>query len=78
MKRFIAGEDRKQGVSSGFAGMVIGACGCGRLSKASKFDWPPRRILADAPIGAADNEDMRVGGAPREIVSRPQPRLGDA
>ena len=57
---------------------IVGAPGCARSPNENGFDWVLRRILAGAPIAAADIEAMGVGGLLTEIASRPQPRLGDA
>jgi molybdenum cofactor cytidylyltransferase len=56
---------------------IIGAPGCARSPKENGFDWVLQRVLAGVPITAADIKGMGVGGLLMEIVSRPQPRLGD-
>jgi molybdenum cofactor cytidylyltransferase len=53
---------------------IIGAPGCARSPKENGFDWVLRRVLAQAPIGAADIRAMGVGGLLMEIGARPQPR----
>ncbi len=57
---------------------IIGAPGCARSPKENGFDWVLRRILADVPISGADIRAMGVGGLLMEIVTRPQPRLGES
>ncbi len=56
---------------------IIGAPGCARSPKENGFDWVLQRVLANIPITSADIMGMGVGGLLMEIVSRPQPRLGD-
>ena len=57
---------------------VIGAPGCARSPKENGFDWVLQRLLADVPVTGADIRRMGAGGLLMEIVSRPQPRAGDA
>lgn len=62
-----------------FAGKpVIGAPGCARSPRENGFDWVLARLLADVPVTARDIQGMGVGGLLMEIVSRPQPRAGEA
>ena len=46
--------------------------------KENGFDWVLQRLLADVPVTGADIRRMGAGGLLMEIVSRPQPRAGDA
>lgn len=55
---------------------VIGAPGCARSPKENGFDWVLSRILAGEKPTARAIMHMGVGGLLKEIVSRPQPRLG--
>ncbi|MDO9441284.1 MAG: molybdopterin-binding protein [Beijerinckiaceae bacterium] len=57
---------------------VLGAPGCARSPKENGFDWVLHRMLAKLPVRSADIRRMGSGGLLMEIVSRPQPRLGDA
>ncbi len=57
---------------------VIGAPGCARSPKENGFDWILHRLLADLPVSRADIVALGVGGLLMEIVSRPQPRSGNA
>ncbi|MGQ3354289.1 MAG: NTP transferase domain-containing protein [Phreatobacter sp.] len=57
---------------------VIGAPGCARSPKENGFDWVLMRLLAGLPVTKQDVTGMGVGGLLMEIVSRPQPREGDA
>ena len=57
---------------------VIGAPGCARSPKENGFDWVLHRLLADLPVTRADIVALGVGGLLMEIVSRPQPRSGEA
>jgi molybdenum cofactor cytidylyltransferase len=57
---------------------VIGAPGCARSPKENGFDWVLHRLVADLPVTRADIVALGVGGLLMEIVSRPQPRSGDA
>ncbi len=57
---------------------VIGAPGCARSPKENGFDWVLHRLLAGLPVGRAEIVALGVGGLLTEIVSRPQPRAGDA
>ena len=57
---------------------VIGAPGCARSPKENGFDWILHRMLAGLPVTRADIMGMGVGGLLMEIVSRPQPRTGEA
>ncbi len=57
---------------------VLGAPGCARSPKENGFDWVLQRLLADIPVTSADIRRLGAGGLLMEIVSRPQPRLGDA
>lgn len=57
---------------------AIGAPGCARSPKENGFDWVLHRLLADVPVTRADITGMGVGGLLMEIVSRPQPRGGEA
>jgi molybdenum cofactor cytidylyltransferase len=57
---------------------VIGAPGCARSPKENGFDWVLHRMLAGLPVTRADIMGMGVGGLLMEIVSRPQPRTGEA
>ena len=62
-----------------FAGKpAIGAPGCARSPRENGFDWVLARLCADVPVTAADIQGMGVGGLLMEIVSRPQPRAGEA
>ena len=56
---------------------VIGAPGCARSPKENGFDWVLQRLLAGLQVTAQDIRRMGTGGLLMEIVSRPQPRLGD-
>jgi len=58
--------------------MFLGAPGCARSPKENGFDWVLQRMLADIPVHARDIRRMGSGGLLMEIVSRPQPRLGEA
>ena len=57
---------------------VIGAPGCARSPKENGFDWLLMRMLAGLPVRRADVTALGVGGLLMEIVTRPQPREGDA
>ena len=57
---------------------VLGAPGCARSPKENGFDWVLQRLLADIPVTAADIRRLGAGGLLMEIVSRPQPRSGEA
>jgi molybdenum cofactor cytidylyltransferase len=62
-----------------FAGKpAFGAPGCARSPRENGFDWVLARAFADIPVTAADIQGMGVGGLLMEIVSRPQPRAGEA
>lgn len=56
----------------------LGAPGCARSPKENGFDWVLQRLLADVPVTSADIRRMGSGGLLMEIVSRPQPRSGEA
>ncbi len=56
----------------------LGAPGCARSPKENGFDWVLQRLLADLPVSAADIRRMGSGGLLMEIVTRPQPRSGEA
>eukprot|EP01037_Dinobryon_pediforme_P015494 gene15494-15639_t len=56
---------------------VIGAPGCARSPKENGFDWVLQRLLAGLAVTAQDIRRMGTGGLLMEIISRPQPRLGD-
>jgi molybdenum cofactor cytidylyltransferase len=56
----------------------LGAPGCARSPKENGFDWVLQRMLADIPVTAADIRRMGSGGLLMEIVTRPQPRSGEA
>ena len=56
---------------------VIGAPGCARSPRENGFDWVLQRLLADIPVTSADIRRLGAGGLLMEIVSRPQPRLGN-
>jgi molybdenum cofactor cytidylyltransferase len=57
---------------------VLGAPGCARSPKENGFDWVLDRLLADVPVMPQDIRRMGAGGLLMEIVSRPQPRGGEA
>ncbi len=57
---------------------VLGAPGCARSPKENGFDWVLQRLLADIPVTPADIRALGAGGLLMEIVSRPQPRSGEA
>lgn len=57
---------------------VIGAPGCARSPRENGFDWVLARLCAGLPLTAGDIQGMGVGGLLMEIVSRPQPRAGEA
>lgn len=57
---------------------VLGAPGCARSPKENGFDWVLMRLLAGLAVTKADITAMGVGGLLMEIVSRPQPREGEA
>lgn len=57
---------------------VIGAPGCARSPKENGFDWVLHRLLAGLPVSRKDIRGLGVGGLLMEIVTRPQPRTGDA
>ena len=57
---------------------VLGAPGCARSPKENGFDWVLHRLLAGLPVTGADIRRMGVGGLLMEIVSRGQPRTGEA
>lgn len=59
-------------------GPVIGAPGCARSPKENGFDWVLQRLLAGVPVSGRDIRRMGAGGLLMEIVTRPQPREGDA
>ena len=59
-------------------GPVIGAPGCARSPKENGFDWVLQRLLAGVPVTGRDIRRMGAGGLLMEIVTRPQPREGDA
>ena len=62
-----------------FAGKpALGAPGCARSPRENGFDWVLARLCADVPVTAADIQGMGVGGLLMEIISRPQPRAGEA
>ncbi len=56
----------------------LGAPGCARSPKENGFDWVLHRMLAQVPVTAADIRRMGAGGLLMEIISRPQPRGGEA
>jgi molybdenum cofactor cytidylyltransferase len=56
----------------------LGAPGCARSPKENGFDWVLQRMLADLAVTAKDIRRMGAGGLLMEIVSRPQPRSGEA
>jgi molybdenum cofactor cytidylyltransferase len=55
---------------------VLGAPGCARSPRENGFDWVLARLVADIPVTRADIQGMGVGGLLTEIITRPQPRLG--
>lgn len=57
---------------------VLGAPGCARSPKENGFDWVLQRLLADVAVTPADIRRLGAGGLLMEIVSRPQPRSGEA
>lgn len=57
---------------------VIGAPGCARSPRENGFDWVLARLCADLPVTGRDLQCMGTGGLLMEIVSRPQPRAGEA
>jgi molybdenum cofactor cytidylyltransferase len=57
---------------------VLGAPGCARSPKENGFDWVLDRLLADIPVSPQDIRRLGAGGLLMEIVSRPQPRGGEA
>lgn len=57
---------------------VIGAPGCARSPRENGFDWVLARLCADLPVTGRDLQRMGTGGLLMEIVSRPQPRAGEA
>lgn len=57
---------------------VIGAPGCARSERENGFDWVLARLFAGVPVGAREIMGMGVGGLLMEIISRPQPRAGEA
>ena len=57
---------------------AFGAPGCARSPRENGFDWVLARTCADIPVTAANIQGMGVGGLLMEIVSRPQPRAGEA
>ena len=57
---------------------VVGAPGCARSPRENGFDWVLQRLLAGLPVTSADLRRLGGGGLLMEIVSRPQPRDGDA
>lgn len=57
---------------------VIGAPGCARSPRENGFDWVLARLCADLPVTGHDLQRMGTGGLLMEIVSRPQPRAGEA
>jgi hypothetical protein len=76
MRRFVAGEDRKPGDSLVFERVVLGARDSAHSPRTNKLNWAPRRTLADAPIGGADDEG--AGGFRIPIAARLRLKLGDA
>jgi molybdenum cofactor cytidylyltransferase len=57
---------------------VLGAPGCARSPKENGFDWVLDRLLAEVPVSPQDIRRLGAGGLLMEIVSRPQPRGGEA
>ncbi|HEX4767380.1 MAG TPA: molybdopterin-binding protein [Lichenihabitans sp.] len=57
---------------------VLGAPGCARSPKENGFDWVLHRLLAGLEVMPADIRRLGTGGLLMEIVSRPQPRLGES
>jgi molybdenum cofactor cytidylyltransferase len=57
---------------------VLGAPGCARSPKENGFDWVLQRMLAGIEVRSADIRRMGVGGLLMEIISRGQPRSGEA
>jgi molybdenum cofactor cytidylyltransferase len=57
---------------------VLGAPGCARSPRENGFDFVLERILAGRTVGAAEITGMGVGGLLMDIVSRPEPRTGEA
>jgi molybdenum cofactor cytidylyltransferase len=57
---------------------VLGAPGCARSPKENGFDWVLDRLLAGVPVSPQAIRRMGAGGLLMEIVSRPQPRGGEA
>lgn len=57
---------------------VIGAPGCARSPKENGFDFVLQRLMAGLLVRGADIRRMGAGGLMMEIISRPQPRMGEA
>ena len=57
---------------------VLGAPGCARSPKENGFDWVLQRLLAGIDVTPDDIRRLGTGGLLMEIVSRPQPREGEA
>jgi molybdenum cofactor cytidylyltransferase len=57
---------------------VLGAPGCARSPRENGFDFVLERILAGRTVTASDIAGMGVGGLLMDIVSRPEPRTGEA
>jgi molybdenum cofactor cytidylyltransferase len=57
---------------------VLGAPGCARSPRENGFDFVLERILAGRAVSAEDIMGMGVGGLLMDIVSRPEPRSGEA
>lgn len=57
---------------------VLGAPGCARSPRENGFDFVLERILAGRTVTAAEVAGMGVGGLLMDIVSRPEPRTGEA
>ncbi len=57
---------------------VVGVPTCARSPKENGFDWVLNRLLAGLEVLPEDIMDMGAGGLLAEIMSRPQPRAGDA
>ena len=57
---------------------ILGAPGCARSPAENGFDWVLQRVLAGIEVTGADVKRMGAGGLLMEIVSRGQPRTGEA
>ncbi len=57
--------------------IFLGAPGCARSPKENGFDFVLHRVLAGVAVTPSDIRRMGSGGLLGEIITRPQPRLGE-